>query len=165
MSALEQIRSLLEYNEWANDQVLEAASGLSEEELGREMGASFESVQGNLVHTVGAQVVWLARWTGSERDEVPEPGRGQTLEAIREAYETCHEGLRRFVESLGERDIARTVSYVDFRGNAQERPLWQVMLQLTNHGTHHRAETAMLLTSLGKPPKQLSYVYFELERA
>ena len=164
MSALAQIRALYEYNEWANNHVLAAASGLSEEELSRDSGASFGSVQGNLVHTLGAQVLWLARWTGSEPVGMPELEKGQGLEAIREAYATSHETLRRFVESLGEGDIARVISYVDIRGNTQERPLWQVMLHVVNHGTHHRAETAMLLTSLGKPPRQLDYVYFELER-
>jgi uncharacterized damage-inducible protein DinB len=165
MSALEQIRALYGYNEWANNHILQAASGLSEEELGRDMGASFGSVQGNLAHTLDVQVLWLARWTGTARVEMPEPEEGQRLGAIREAYATSHETLQRFVGSLGEGDIARVISYVDIRGNAQERPLWQVMLHLVNHGTHHRAETAMLLTSLGKPLRQLDYVYFELERA
>jgi uncharacterized damage-inducible protein DinB len=39
------------------------------------------------------------------------------------------------------------------------------MTHVVNHGTHHRAETAMALTALGKPPRQLDYLYFELERA
>ena len=46
-----------------------------------------------------------------------------------------------------------------------ERPLGPLMTHVVNHGTHHRAETAMALTALGKPPRQLDYLYFELERA
>ncbi|MCH8345374.1 MAG: DinB family protein [Chloroflexi bacterium] len=165
MTALEQIRALYEYNEWANDHVLAAASGLSEEELGRKLGASFESVQGNLRHTLGAQVMWLARWTGSGRAKMPELDKVRTLDAISEGYASSHEELRRFVGSLGEGDIARAISYVDIRGNAYERPLGPLMTHVVNHGTHHRAETAMALTALGKPPRQLDYLYFELERA
>ncbi len=123
MGALQQIQALYEYNEWANDHVLEAASGLSEEELGRKLGASFESVQGNLAHTLDAQVVWLARWTGSGRARMPELDQVRSLDAIIEGYASSHEGLRRFVGSLGEGDIARAISYVDTRGNAYERPL------------------------------------------
>ncbi len=82
MGALQQIRALYEYNEWANDHVLEAASGLSEEELGRKLGACLESVQGNLAHTLVAQVVWLARWTGSGRAKMPELDEVRTLDAI-----------------------------------------------------------------------------------
>ena len=165
MGALEQIHALYEYNEWANGHVLEAASGLSQEELGRELGASFGSVQGNLQHIASAQAVWLARWTGSQPVPPPQPEEGRVLNAIREAFQASHEGLRSFVESLNEDRPSQVISYVDTQGNPQERPLWQVMLHLANHGTHHRAEAALLLTSLGQPPRQLDYVFFELERA
>ncbi len=164
MSALEQIRALYEYNEWANNHVLQAASGLGEEELGREMGASFGSIQGNLVHTVGAQILWLARWAPSGPVGMPQLREGHVMEATREAYEDSHEGLRAFVASLGPEDPDTVVSYVDSRGQPLERPLGQLMVHLANHGTHHRAETAMLLTALGQPPRQLDYLFFELER-
>ena len=64
MTALDQIRALYEYNEWANEHVLDAASALTNEELARELGASFGSVRGNLAHAAGAQIIWLSRWTG-----------------------------------------------------------------------------------------------------
>ncbi len=165
MSALEQIRALYEYNEWANNHVLQAASGLPEEELGLEMGASFGSIQGNLVHTVGAQIMWLARWAPpSGPVGMPQLQAGRVMEAIREAYASSHEGLRAFVASLGPENLDTVVSYVDSRGQRFERPLGQLMLHLANHGTHHRAETAMLLTALGRPPRQLDYLFFEQER-
>ena len=166
MGALQQIRALYEYNEWANDHVLEAASGLSEEEFSRDQGASWGSVEANLAHINAGHVVWLARWT---RGKIPEPlMEVQSIrgyETIRKAFEESHEELRRFVGSLGEGDIARAISYVDTRGNDYERPLGPLMTHVVNHGTHHRAETAMALTALGKPPRQLDYLYFELERA
>ncbi len=40
MLALEQMRALYEYNEWANGHVLDDASNLSEEELAREVALS-----------------------------------------------------------------------------------------------------------------------------
>jgi uncharacterized damage-inducible protein DinB len=165
VNAIDQMRALYEYNEWANDHVLAAASGLSEEELGRKLGASFDSIQGNLVHTVGAQILWLARWAPSGLVGMPQIQEGHVMEAIREAYAQSHEALRAFVTSLGEGDAARVISYVDSSGERLERPLAQGMLQVANHGTHHRAETAMLLTMLGKPPRQLDYLFFEFERA
>jgi uncharacterized damage-inducible protein DinB len=162
---MDQIRALYEYNEWANNHVLEAASGLNEEELGKKLGASFDSIQGNLVHTVGAQILWLARWVPSRSVGMPRVQTGRVMEAIREAYAESHEALRTFVASLSESDTGRVVSYVDSTGGAFERPLGRLLLHVVNHGTHHRAETAMLLTMLGKPPRQLDYLFFELERA
>ena len=165
MPALDQVQALYEYNEWANGHVLDAASNLSEEELARELGASFGSVQGNLWHLVWAQAIWLARWAGSKPVERPEPEQGRAVQMIREAYQTSHESLRSFVASLAEDDLARVISYVDSRGDAQQAVLWKTMLHVVNHGTHHRSETALLLTTLGKPPRQLDYAFFELERA
>ena len=163
MDALDYVRALYEYNEWANGHVLAAASGLSEDELARELGASFGSVRGNLWHAIGAQGLWLGRFTGSRPAELPSLEAG--LDTIRQVYQTSHDGLRSFIASLTGDDLSGTISYVDTRGAAQERPLWQAMLHLANHGTHHRAETALLLTALGVPPRQLDYVFFELERA
>jgi uncharacterized damage-inducible protein DinB len=96
---------------------------------------------------------------------MPRLQEGRVLEAIREAYAKSHEDLRRFVKSLSAGDLTSVLSYTDSRGGRLDRPLGQLMLHVVNHGTHHRAETAMLLTALEKPPRQLDYLYFELERS
>ena len=162
MDVLVMIRALYEYNEWANNHVLAAASDLTEGELGSEMGASFGSVQGNLAHTVAAQVYWLAGWTGSEPVGMPRLEEGPALQAIRESYAISHEGLRRFLGSVGEADVIRMAP--GRPGSSLQRPLWQLMLHVANHGTHHRAETALLLTSLGKSPGELDYLDFQQNR-
>jgi len=87
------------------------------------------------------------------------------LERLGDAFCALHDGQRGFVASLAPADLARDLSYVDTQGSAQSRPVWQTLLQVVNHGTHHRAETALLLTALGTPPRQLDYVFFEIERA
>ena len=66
---------------------------------------------------------------------------------------------------MDEDDLSRVLSYVDTQGHAQQHELGPALLHLVNHGTHHRAETALLLTSLGHAPRQLDYLFFELERA
>ena len=165
MTALEQIRSLYEYNEWANNHILDASSELGEEELRRSQGASFDSIRGNVAHTVGAQIIWLGRWSGERSEALALLGGDPSLDDIRRSYEMSHDELRRFVESLNEKELGRTVPYRDRQGTLREMVLWKSMLTVVNHGTHHRAETAMALTALGKPPGQLDYVFFELERA
>lgn len=164
-SGLRQIRALVAYNAWANGHILDAASGLSQDELERKLRASFDSVQGNLWHVLSAQTVWLQRFTGVPTGQLPPAEPGLTLEAIGKAYEDSQRAYGEFVESLTDDDLDRAFSYTDTQGVAQERVLWQTMLHVVNHGTHHRAETAMLLTSLGHPPRQLDYVFYEIELA
>ena len=163
MASLDYIRSLYDYNAWANEHVLDAASSLSEEELAKELGASFGSVRGNLLHVLWAQGIWLQRFTGGAAADVPEADAG--IGAIREAHAASGDALSRFVAKLAEEDLGEKLTYTDTRGSEFELPLWQPLVHLVNHGTHHRAECAMLLTSLGSPPRQLDYIFFELERS
>jgi uncharacterized damage-inducible protein DinB len=166
MSELELVRALHDYNEWANNHVLDAAKGLTDEEFSRKQGASFESAEGNLAHIVGAQIVWLQRWTGGANPKpVSEFQKMRGLPSIREAFEKSHAELRSFLASLTEEGFERVLAYRDSAGNPYERPMWQLMSHVVNHGTHHRAETAMAMGLLGKPMRELDYTYFELERA
>ena len=165
MSKVDMIRGLYAYNEWANDQVLEAASRLPEDEFARKQGASFESVEGNLAHIVGAQIVWLQRWTGgSNPKSVLEYQKMRGLAAIREAFDQSHQDLRAFVGSLSDERLEHVLAYRDSAGNPHERVMWQLMAHVANHGTHHRAETAMAMGAMGKPMRELDYVFFEIER-
>src|SRR6266571_1364461 len=117
MSKLELIRGLYEYNEWANNHVLEAASALMEEEFSQRQGASFESVEGNLAHIIGAQVVWLERWTGgSNPRSVLEFQKTRGLSTIREAFAQSHGGLRAFVGTLSDRQLDENLAYKDSTG-------------------------------------------------
>ncbi len=161
MASLDHIRSLYDYNAWANEHVLDAASLLGADELAKELGASFGSVEGNVLHVLWAQGIWLVRLTGEAAD-VPEASVG--LAKIRDAYAASSDALSRYLAKLTEEDLVGVLSYEDMRGDTYERPLWQPLVHLVNHGTHHRAECAMLLTSLGHAPRQLDYIFFELER-
>ena len=165
MGKLDLIRGLYEYNEWANGHVLDAAGRLSEEEFSRAQGASFDSVEGNLAHIMGAQVNWLARWmTGVNAAGVMELEEIRGFAAVRPAFDQSHAELRSFVESLTEGRLIAPLAYRDSEETAYEYALWKMMLHVANHGTHHRGETAMALTAMGKPPRQLDYLYFERER-
>ncbi len=166
MSKLDLISALYEYNEWANNHVLDAAARLTGEEFSRKQGASFESVEGNLAHIVGAQIIWLQRWTGGSNPKpVLEFQQMRGLPSIREAFEKSHSELRSFLASLTEERLEQVLAYRDSAGNPYERVMWQLLTHVVNHGTHHRAETAMAMGLLGKPMRELDYSYFELERA
>ena len=162
MAGLDHIRSLCEYNAWANEHVLDAASSLDEDELAKELGASFGSVRGNLLHVLWAEGIWLERFTCGDAADVPRATA--EIAAVREAHAASSSALSRFVSALTEEDLGEKLAYTDTRGNEFEPPLWQPLLHLVNHGTHHRAECAMLLTSLDSAPRQLDYIFFELER-
>jgi uncharacterized damage-inducible protein DinB len=56
----EDIQLLYEYDRWANNRVLQAASALSAEAFTCDLGGSFRSVRDTLVHIIGGEWIWLA---------------------------------------------------------------------------------------------------------
>jgi uncharacterized damage-inducible protein DinB len=49
------IQLLYEYDRWANNRALQAASALSAEEFTRDLGGSFRSVRDTLVHIISGE--------------------------------------------------------------------------------------------------------------
>jgi uncharacterized damage-inducible protein DinB len=56
------IQLLYEYDRWANNRVLQAASALSSEQFTHYLGGSFGSVRDTFVHIIGGEWIWLAYW-------------------------------------------------------------------------------------------------------
>ena len=52
------VQLLYEYDRWANNRTLEAASTLSTEQFTRDLGGSFRSVRDCLLHIVGGEWGW-----------------------------------------------------------------------------------------------------------
>src|SRR3990170_5743786 len=101
MSKIELIRALYDYNEWANNRLLKTASELSQDEFSRPQGASWGSVQANLAHIAGAQVVWLSRWqTGANPVPLADTHAVTGLDSIYARFDESHSALRRFTASL-----------------------------------------------------------------
>jgi uncharacterized damage-inducible protein DinB len=162
MSKPEMIRSLFEYNEWANEQVLQAAARVDEDGLTREREVSFGSVQGILLHILGSHVSWLMKWTG-ETPPIARVEPGRVIAAMRETSANVHERLRELVGGLTEarlNEVSPLMDLQDGEWRTWRRPFWQVMLSQGSHAIAHRAEAASILSALGSSPGEIDYSYF-----
>jgi uncharacterized damage-inducible protein DinB len=72
---------------------------------------------------------------------------------VRAKWDALEAEQRRFVDGLGEADLARVVEYKNTRGQAFRAPLGVLLQHVANHATHHRSEIATMLTiASGSPP-------------
>ena len=167
MSKLDLLRAMFEYNEWANDVILDACGSISEEELRGKQTISHDSISTLLVHTLATQIYWLGRWRDELFAGMPVAEQGRALESLREAFAPSHAGLRKFVGGLTDEGLAKPTAMPEFseRMKGVDLPLWQVMLQIIEHGIHHRAEIQSALTGLGHPVQDLDYIIYEADRA
>jgi len=52
------------------------------------------------------------------------------------------------------------ISYSDMSGNPWKQPLWQLILHVVNHGTHHRGQVSGFLRAMGHVPPKLDLVNY-----
>lgn len=143
--------AMARYNLHANGVVLDAMGRA--EEAGSDLG----DVRKTMSHVHSAQAVWLAR-LGAEPRLPPDPG-----ENLRSALRSSGEQLLRFIEDADDADLAATCAYRDTKGNAHERIVWHILMQVLNHGTHHRAEVGLLLAGRGHSPGDMDFILYSIE--
>ena len=155
------VRSMYRYNAWANRRILDTSTRLTPAQLLEGGGASFDSIHDTLVHTMGAQWLYLERWHGrSPRKFFDDDASFPDLDAIRVRWDGIERDTRVFVATLTDAHLARVVEYTNMQGERWAYPLWQQMLHQVNHATQHRSEAAMLLTRFGCSPGWLDLLYF-----
>jgi uncharacterized damage-inducible protein DinB len=162
MSKLELLRDFYDYNEWANRRLLKVATGLGDDNVVYSPGASLAGVVRTMAHVAAAQINWLERWQGGVNrvSAVELAATMRSADDLRTAFGRSHTGLREYIASLTDADLDRPLTYKDSRGDANERPLWQLMTHVANHGTYHRGEVAAELTALGHSPGDLDFVFW-----
>jgi uncharacterized damage-inducible protein DinB len=163
------IRTLYDYNGWANGRVLDTAAKLSPEQLLAPQTAGQGSIRDTLVHTVSALRGWLSWWDGSwppERGPRPglKPQDFSDVAAIRAGAAEVEAQIGPFLRGLDDAALARTYSRKRPDGSQFEATLWQMMLHVANHGTQHRSEVAAMLTAAGHSPGNLDLTVYLREK-
>ena len=155
------VRELLLYTLWADRTMLSAVRAVSPEHLTRDAGVSFGSLLGTMVHMLGSQKVWLARFAGQTLDRRPTLEDLPDLLSWIHAWEEMAAGVEAFVAGLTDEHLDDPISWTSSQGEPRTAPLWQPVLHLVNHSTYHRGQMASLLRQLGfQPPATDLIDYF-----
>ena len=159
---LEATRRLYAYNTNATEQILATCESLSTAQFTEELVPGQPSIRTTLTHLCAAQRVHLDWWTGALSGEDSwarrfPPEDYPTLEAVRTFWTSLRTDTDTHLETLTTAPhLARTLTRGVIGGTQEiERPLWLSMLHVVNHGTQHRSEAALPLTTLGHSPGDL----------
>jgi uncharacterized damage-inducible protein DinB len=154
------IQFLYGYNSWANRRILDTAAALMPKQLTGSSIASFDSIHNTLVHTMGAQWMWLSRWQGVSPKAMLNPADFADIVAIKDHWAKLEQQTGLFVQALDETALEAEIHYTTTEGTAKSRPLWQLMLHQVNHATQHRSEIAAVMTHMGHSPGWLDIVMY-----
>ena len=154
------LEHLYEYNYWANKRYLTVAESLTEEQLFRKQGHSWDSVHAVLVHMMSSERMWPQRWRGAQGTFL-DFNQFQTVASIREYWVEVEKNMRGFIVEQTEQSLLHEVTYTNPKGETYTLPLWQMVVQPPNHNTHHRGELAAMFALMNIPhPEEEVVQYF-----
>jgi uncharacterized damage-inducible protein DinB len=143
----QELDTYLAYDQWANRRLLQAAGALRAEAFSRDLGASFGSVQGTLVHILWGEWGWLRYWQdGNFMPEFPLEDF-PTVAALDASWSQLEQAQRAFVEGLTDEDLLGHRELDD-----HTYTLGELIHQTLTHSTYHRGQVAVLLRQLGQSP-------------
>lgn len=154
------ITLLFRYSRWAWERVLAQAARLSAEQYTALAPVPHGSVLGTLVHAMSAESVWRQRWQGESPRALLREADFPTFSALHERWEAEARALDEFLAGVAETDLDTVFRYTTTKGVPMEDVLWHLMAHVVNHGTQHRSEAAMLLTTFGFSPGDLDLITF-----
>ena len=161
---LTDIKMLFEFNYWAKKRLMPIVESLSEEQFAKDLGSSHRSIHGTLVHTVGAEHIWLSRWTGQPASKLIDPKDYPTTVAVRKKWDQVEQETSKFVSELTDERLASVLTYKTVEGKQLSNLLWQTMQHLVNHSTYHRGQIVVMLRQLGVKPIGTDLITFYRER-
>jgi uncharacterized damage-inducible protein DinB len=154
----------LAYSAWASARLLGAASQLTAEERSRDFGTADRSIDGTLSHIFGADRVWLTRVTGAPSTGFLAPDE-KNLGFLSSAWPALHEQWMAWARTLSPASPGEEIIYRDLKGNEWRQPLWQIILHVVNHATHHRGQAAGFMRSLGHTPPPLDLSFYHRKQS
>ena len=140
---------LFEHNNWANQQIIQACSALSEKQLdAKPRSATKGSIRRTLLHLVASQQGYLSLLTlppEARPDAPPSFAELQKVAAI------SGEGLLALARDEASKPLNDRLQTRD--GYLVEP--WVVMVQAINHATEHREQIKSMLSALGVTPPDI----------
>lgn len=150
---------LFEHNNWANIQIIQACSVLTDEQLDAEpQSATKGNIRSTLLHLVAAQRGYLALLT------LPVEARPNSPIAFTELQESARLSGEGLLALAGGEQMPFNPR-LQTRDGFYTEP-WVVMLQVINHATEHREQIKSMLSALGlTPPNIDGWDYGEVTNA
>lgn len=158
------LRTHLAYTTWASRRLVDAAARLSPEELTRDFQTADGSVVRTLAHVFAADRVWLARLTQAPTPQFISEA-DYSLAVLQNDWPALLDRWQQWAAGLTDESAQAVVAYKDMKGNPYSQPLWQLVLHVVNHGTHHRGQVSGFLRVMGHTPPPLDLVFYYRDQA
>lgn len=129
---------------------------LSQAQFTQAAAYSHGSVQDQIVHLISVDDTWFSGLRGVPIPEPLNPADFQDRPTLRAHWDQVEQHMRAYLAGLRDDMLFEK----PLEGEDKELILWQVLLQVVNHGTDHRAQLLRLLNDLGVKTTSQDYIFY-----
>jgi uncharacterized damage-inducible protein DinB len=130
---------------------------LTHEQFTQDVDYSHGSIRDQIVHLMSVDDTWFSGLRGVEIPEPLNPATFGDLQTIRAHWDSVEQNMRDYLAKLVD-DMLFEKPFAD--GEDKDLILWQVLLQVVNHGTDHRAQLLRILNDLGVRTTSQDYIFY-----
>lgn len=153
---------LAAYNKWANEQIFEAVSPLSESQYRQDAGLYFKSIQATLNHLLNVDLLWMKRFTG----EGDHPDNINTilhlnLSDLHIARQQLDLRICAWLSGLSPANLSGRFVFLNMKDmRTISQRLAPALAHMFNHQTQHRGQVHAALTMLLQEAPCLDLIAF-----
>ena len=151
-------RQFYDYHFAENRRIWEYVTQLSPEQFAQPADYSHGSVRDQIVHLMSVDELWFAELQGAEPPEPFPPADFDDRDNIRARWDSIEQSMREYLAQL--RDDMLLGKPIKEPDEDKDLMLWQVLLQVANHGTDHRAQILRSLNDLGVETSSQDYIFY-----
>ncbi|MGB0630809.1 MAG: DinB family protein [Alphaproteobacteria bacterium] len=162
MDARPYLRSLLEYNAWANAELYKKVAELPPEEVTKKRKTLLESIHVSLNHLLSVDMMWLAHMQRrphgiSELRAV----QHEDMDDLWRARQEMDDTLLDYFDGLSDDELQEIVDYELIGGNKGSLSRAMCLTHLATHGSYHRGWVADMFGQAGSMPAIIDIPVYE----
>ena len=143
------LRQSAAYTIWANQQMFECISKLSEEQVNQEITSSFSSLRKTIIHMWNAEAIWWQRLKLEEKIVAPGDDFSGSFAELTMQMNQQSIHWREWVDAATETQLRHVFFYRNSKREEFKQPVNELLMHLLNHGTYHRGQLVTILRQLG----------------
>ena len=153
-------RHLYAYHFSENHAILRDAAALTAEQWTQPPAYSIGAVRDQIVHLMWVDDTWFSGLHGAPLPDPFAPADFPDVAAVRAKWEIIERQQHDFLAALRD-EMLWQKPFAD--GEDKDLITWQVLLQVLNHGTDHRAQILRQLHDFGVKTVSQDYIFFAYE--
>ncbi len=161
----QEVKQLFAYNAWATNRLFDALGSMPEEQLTNDMQSSHHSILETMVHIVGAERIWHARWIGAAEQQALTLADAPTLKALKELWTKVGFETAKFLGELTDKKLLEIFEMKTLKGDVFKHIYWQAMMHLLTHSAFHRGQVITMMRQQGVVPPTTGMTVFFREVA